>query len=364
MKYNTLYKRAVNGKVSTWYVEVKDNCFRTVSGYIDGEKVTSAWTCCDAKNIGKANATTPEQQADAEAIAMFTKRKALGYYEDIKDIDKPMFFEPMLAKDWDKERLKVKFPLYSQPKLDGMRCIVKSDGMWSRNGKQVISAPHIFNALEPLFEEYPDIVLDGELYAERSEIDFNTIISCVRKTKPNLEDYMISKQYIRYHVYDCGSHPEGFIKRYKFLYEEIKLHEYDFIVPVETNFVRSHQEVMQLYKDYVNRGYEGQMLRVLDAPYENKRSKYLLKHKSWVENEFEIKGVVEGKGNLSGKVGKLQFELNGKPFDSAVNGGWEYLEQLFKRKDLIGKPATVKYFELTEDGVPRFPKVVEIRDYE
>jgi hypothetical protein len=37
---------------------------------------------------------------------------------------------------------------------------------------------------------------------------------------------------------------------------------------------------------------------------------------------------------------------------------------LLKRNDLIGKQATVKYFELTEDGIPRFPKVIAIRDFE
>jgi hypothetical protein len=60
----------------------------------------------------------------------------------------------------------------------------------------------------------------------------------------------------------------------------------------------------------------------------------------------------------------MQFEINGKPFESAINGTWEYLEELFKRNDLIGKKATVKYFELTADGIPRFPKVIEIRDYD
>ena len=68
---------------------------------------------------------------------------------------------------------------------------------------------------------------------------------------------------------------------------------------------------------------------------------------------------------MSNKVGKLKFQMpNGKGFDAAVNGDWEYLEQLWRRSDLIGKTATVKYFELTEDGVPRFPKVIAIRDYE
>ena len=59
------------------------------------------------------------------------------------------------------------------------------------------------------------------------------------------------------------------------------------------------------------------------------------------------------------------FEINGKPFESAVNGDWEYIERLWNSKEgLIGKMATVKYFELTEDGLPRFPKVIAIRDFE
>ncbi len=81
MKLSTLYKRAVNGKVNEWTVEIENNCFRTISGYTDGVKTTSEWTCCSGKNIGKKNETTPEQQALAEAQAMWTKKLELGSYE-------------------------------------------------------------------------------------------------------------------------------------------------------------------------------------------------------------------------------------------------------------------------------------------
>ncbi len=97
MKLSTLYKRAVNGKVNEWTVEIENNCFRTISGYTDGVKTTSEWTCCSGKNIGKKNETTPEQQALAEAQAMWTKKLELGSYESIDDIDTPKFFNPMLA---------------------------------------------------------------------------------------------------------------------------------------------------------------------------------------------------------------------------------------------------------------------------
>jgi DNA ligase-1 len=359
MNYPMLYKRSVTGKVSTWRAEVEDNCFRTISGFLDGKSVTSEWTECKAKNVGKKNATTDEQQAHAEVEAMYTKRKDLGYWSALEHIDTPVYFKPMLAHDYLDYKDKVKFPIYSQPKLDGIRCIIREDGMWSRNGKQIISAPHIYEALKPWFEQNPDLILDGELYANKDVADFNTIISCVRKTKPTAADLETSKK-IQYWVYDIPSVDGTFIERF----EELRdFNLPDCCVKVQTDQVDNLNDLHAYYFDYVSAGYEGQILRT-DSLYENKRSKSLLKHKSFVDAEFTILGVIEGKGNLTGKVGKLQFEINGKPFESAVNGDWEYLAELLKRNDLIGKQATVKYFELTEDGIPRFPKVIAIRDFE
>lgn len=360
MRLPKLYKRAVNGKTLEWEIEIKDECFRTKSGYTDGVKTVSEWTCCEAKNVGKKNATDAAEQADAEAFAMWTKRKELGSFENISDIDNPIHFKPMLAHDYNDYKDKIVFPIFSQPKLDGVRCIVRADGMWSRNGKPIISAPHIFEALKPLFELDPNLILDGELYANKDIADFNTIISCVRKTKPTAADLETSKK-IQYWIYDVPSVDLSFARRFQFL-NEIKLPEC--CVVVQTDQIDNNNDLSAYYFDYMNDGYEGQILRT-NSLYENKRSKSLLKHKVFVDAEFEIKGVVEGNGNLTGKVGKLQFEINGKPFDSAVNGDWEYIEKLWhSREGLIGKIATVKYFELTEDGIPRFPKVIAIRDFE
>lgn len=364
MKFPTLYKRSVTGKISTWYVEVKDNCFRTVSGFEDGQKVTSEWTECEGKNIGKSNETNPARQADAEAKAMFDKRLALGYFKDIKDIDKLVYFKPMLAHNYKEYKDELVFPVFSQPKLDGIRCITKADGMWTRNGKQIISAPHIFNVLQPMFQKYPDMVLDGELYAEKEDADFNMIISCVRKTKPTLKDLKISQHFIRYHVYDLPSE-DGIFKQRIDALDDLFHTYHPFIKVVMTTTIQKNERhlIPVYYAEYIEQGYEGQMIR-MNTKYENKRTKSLLKDKVFVDAEFEIKGVVEGIGNLSGKVGKLQFEINGKPFNAAVNGDHEYLAKLLRRNDLVGKQATVKYFELTPDGIPRFGKVIAIRDFE
>ena len=355
-----LFKRAINGKILQWEIEIEGAYFRTISGYIDGIKTSSEWTECLPKNQGKKNSTTSEQQALAEAKAMFRKRKEMGSFESINDIDNPVYFKPMLAHDFNDYKDKLKFPLFSQPKLDGIRCVVKSDGMWSRNGKPIISAPHIFEAIKPLFEVNPDLIFDGELYANKDVADFNTIVSCVRKTKPTLADLETSKK-IQYWIYDMPSVSGGFSKRENKL---IEMELPECCVKVQSVCCINENVVKHYYEYYMEQGYEGQMIRT-DSEYENKRSKSLLKHKLFVDGEFEILGVEEGKGNLSGKVGRLNFKINGKPFDAAVNGDWEYIERLWKSKDgLIGKMATVKYFELTEDGIPRFPKIIAIRDFE
>jgi DNA ligase-1 len=367
MKLPKLFKRAVNGKTLEWEIEVNEACFRTISGYTDGIKTTSEWTCCEVKNVGKKNSTTAEQQALAEATAMHRKRKETGSFENISDIDTPVYFKPMLAHDYNDYKDKITYPIYSQPKLDGVRCIVRADGMWSRNGKKIISAPHIFESLKPLFEQNPDLILDGELYADKLSNDFNTIISLVRKTKPTQDDLDKSAEVIEYHIYDLPSHDGNFFSRHNQL-RIMEVHNKVFkdtkCKVVNTCVALDENMLMTLYTQYMSQGYEGQMLRT-SSYYENKRSKSLLKHKTFHDAEFTILGVIEGNGNLTGKVGKLQFEINGKPFDSAVNGDWEYIQKLWhSREGLVGKTATVKYFELTEDGIPRFPKVIAIRDFE
>lgn len=367
MKYPVLYKRSVSGKISTWQVFVNGNTYYTISGYDDGKKITSDPTICHAKNLGKANATTDYQQAEAEAKAMYKKRLELGYFLNKAEVDDPVYFKPMLAHKFEDYEHKIQYPLFSQPKYDGIRCIVKSDGMWTRNGKKIISAPHIFESLKLLFEKDPGLVFDGELYVHGDVADFNTIISCVRKTKPTLADIMESRK-IQYWIYDLPSSHKIFSKRFEDLIR-IPLPDCCKLVPTKT--VQNKQQVINLYTQYMSEGYEGQMLRV-DDEYQYKRTKFLLKDKRFIDEEFTILNVIEGRGKLMGKVGKLGFEKDGKYFESAVNGDHEYIHRLWLDKNkLIGKKATVKYFELTTEdditgvgGVPRFPKVITIRDYD
>ncbi len=357
MKLPILYKKSSTGKISQWEIEVSGRYYRTISGYTDGEKVTSAFKECYGKNEGKKNSTTPEEQAIAEAKALHKKRKELGSFENIKDVDKKVYYKPMLANKLEDYVEDLTYPVFSQPKLDGVRCIAKEDGLWTRNGKPLLSAPHIYNDLKPLFKKFPDLILDGELYCDKLSNDFNKIISLVKKTKPTQEDLDESELYIQFHIYDLPSSEKVFIERSIELDALPLPHS---CVLVSTCMIESGVDILPKYEEYIAAGYEGQMIRTNNI-YQNKRSKYLLKDKSFIDNEYVVKQVIEGKGNLSNKVGKLVFDVDGVEVDAAVNATWEELEKLWKDKDkLIGKTVTVKHFGKTPDGSLRFPKITQI----
>jgi DNA ligase-1 len=235
--------------------------------------------------------------------------------------------------------------------------------MFSRNGKPIISAPHIIDSVKPLFETNPDLIFDGELYADKFANDFNTIVSLVKKTKPTDADLAESKKQIEYHIYDLPSSNKNFLHR---AYDlgilfETRLEMSKYCRLVDTRKAENEEMVMEQYGLLVDAGYEGQILRV-DAKYENKRSKSLLKHKSFIDEEFQILDIVEGEGNRSGTAGYMVFNTGeGKRFKSNVKGTWdETAEILRNKKQLIGKQATIKYFNLTPDGIPRFPYVINI----
>ena len=353
MKLNTLFSRATNGKVNEFIIEVEDDKYRTTSGYTDGVKTTSKWTMCEAKSYCSSS-----EQALKEAQAIHRKKIETGSFENVADIDNETYFEPMLAQDWHKQKSKVKYPIYSQPKLDGIRCIVKKDGMWSRNGKKIISAPHIYEAMKHLFTVNPNLIFDGELYADKFANDFNAICSLVKKTKPTVEDLNESAVKIEYHIYDLPSCKETFVERYTAL---VEMSLPDCCKRVRTDVCGDEDIVNDWYEDYIEWGYEGQMIR-LDKLYENKRSKSLLKHKSFIDEEYTILGIEEGIGNKTGMVGSFIFKTKeGKQFNSSPKFNWEECTEMWKQKQtLIGKSATVKYFNLTPDGIPRFPYVIKI----
>ena len=390
MKLDKLYKQTTTGATQTWEIEVEGNKFRTISGQLEGKKITNKWTICKGKNVGRANETTAEEQALKEAEAKHQKKRESGYTLDLNKVGKKKFYEPMLAQDFKNKNRQSEVmadlqlvdkgtvgSVFSQPKLDGIRCIAMREGLFTRTGKEITAVTHISEALEPFFKLYPNATLDGELYNHAYKDDFNKIIHLVRKQNLTDEHLSESAEMIQYHIYDAPVIGNGkWAMTEKDLYSDrtskldasfvnLGLEKEDCLVIVPTVEIHGREQLDRCYEDYIEAGYEGQMVR-LDGPYENKRSPKLLKRKEFVDEEYKILGYEEGEGNRAGTVKHFKFKnKDGKEFNSNVKGSFSYLTKLLEIADtLIGKDATIKYFNLTPDGVPRFPYVIAIRDYE
>lgn len=361
MSTETIYKKTANGLTQVWRMEISEDgeSYRTVSGKEYGVMVYSTWKKPTMKNVGKTNETSIKEQVLLEVESKYKKKLAQGNYNDIFNVGKDNYFKPMLAKTYGKDFTpSIKDyedgKVVSQPKLDGVRCVINKAGMWSREGKPIVSCPHVYDSFKEIFEEYPDMVLDGELYTHRLRDDFNAIISMVKKSKPTPDDLIESEKHVQFWVYDINSEEE-FKIRFEWL-EELVPFLGKYVVLVDTVQCDNSVELDDLYASYTECGYEGQMVRISSKGYENKRSKQLNKRKEFVDEEFIIHDVLEGVGNRSGMAGRLEYKLaDGRVAGSGIRGNFAFFTDLYLNKDLwVDTLVTIRYQNLTPDGIPRF----------
>jgi DNA ligase-1 len=361
-----LYSKTSTGAIQTWQIELDQHRYRTISGQLNGKQVTSEWTECEGKNLGRSNETSAVKQAQKDAKAIWKdKIKRKGYWEDINDVDKKTFIEPMLAKKFVDRLDKVTYPVMVDRKYNGMRCLDGVGGQFSRWGTSIISAPHTHKAIEDagIFEQFPEIVIDGELYNHAYRFQLNELISLVRKTKDvTPEELAKSEELVKYYVYDGYNFSVNGVEipsTTKCSLRRAALAELFAPIPeievVEFGWANTEAEVWEIYNQYIEDGYEGAIVRQ-DAEYQNKRSSNLLKVKPTDDAEFRVIDVIEGIGNRSGMAGKVIVENHdGRPFGCGMKGTREqFIKVLMNKKDYIGKKVTIYYNGLTGKGIPNF----------
>ena len=350
-----LYALSSNGKIKTWEIEADGDTMIIRSGYIDGRLVEQT-KIIDGKNIGRSNETTPEQQCELECQSKWQKKIDQQYttsLEDVKSYKDQEILLPMLAHRFDKRKKDITYPCYVQPKLNGVRCVYQGGKFMSRTGKEYTTLAHLVPELEQLGIDIPD----GEIYVHG--MSFQDIIRRVKK------DRGTKTQELEYWVYDQIL-DTGFKIRNLDLNTCFSTHTGIKVKPVMTIVVNSEKEIKEWHNKWVAEGYEGIIIRNAEGPYKVKhRSKDLQKYKEFIDDEFEIIGFHEGTGNDQGTV---VFELQtkgGKQFSVRPRGTHEMRSHWLEDIDnIIGKELTVRYQELSEDGVPIFPVGIEIRDYE
>ena len=280
--------------------------------------------------------------------------------------------KPMLAYPASDKPIDYTKPVYIQPKLDGVRCLIQYDKKqgvtaWSRTGKQWKNILHITKSLEKWFQSNQTTILDGELYNHDLRDDFETIISLVRRQKPDDIDMLESRDLVQFHCYDCidkGLVDASFENRMNFITHHVPSSYC--IKPVTTDRVYKHEEALDIHNNanLVN-GYEGSILRTND-PYACKRSHNLRKFKDFSDTEATITSWVEGKGKRAGTIGKfMAIDADGNEFGMPVMDNFKKLRTMFKEMQTwVGKTATFTYFERTKAGSYRHPLFKAIRDYE
>ena len=276
--------------------------------------------------------------------------------------------KPMLAHKYNPER--AKYPAYIQPKLDGVRCLIDKDGAYSRTGKEFKNVEHIKVLLKGFFKDFPEVVLDGELYNHELKDDFEKIISLVRKTKPTEEHKYEAAKLIQFHYYDIltpNHHNKWpYSKRKDFLREFVPQGHTVQLVP--TAYILNDRDAGLHHKANLKIGYEGSILRSLDGVYKGTRSWDLMKFKDFSDAEATIVGYELGKGKREGTLGKfLMIDDEGIEFGCPPGKGYNYedmAEMLDNVGDYIGKTATFTYFGRTKAMSYRHPLFKCLRNYE
>lgn len=368
MALPTLYCKSKTGKTQVWNIETIGATIRVSYGYEDGAVTVKEKKIESGKNLGKKNATTAAEQAASEARSAWDKKKTGGYAESLDDAHVPGVADaaavaaheailPMLAHDFSKRGKDIKFPCYVQAKLDGVRCIFKNGVLTSRQGKVFPDMEHITTDLEGV-----ELVLDGELYSDT--LTFQQFVGLVRKKKHNAAEKVLLRQ-VKYWVYDCVN-DEPFENRIETLWEMFGERSYDHIKLLPTDECKTKAELKGFHDRFVAEGKEGLIIRNKAGLYQlAARSKDLQKFKEFEDAEFTVVEYTDGVGSEKGLVIWVCETEDKKKFSVRPRGTHEERADLFNdAESYVGKKLTVRYQELTEDGIPRFPVGIAFRDYE
>lgn len=260
------------------------------------------------------------------------------------------------------------------------RCltIIQEDEIkfFSRSGKQFKTLDNLKNDIKKYFSDYKSAVLDGEicLVDKDGKESFSSIMKEITRKDHTIENpkYFIFDFIPLKDFFKCFS-SFSFTERMNHLPNEIG-GRLELLPQIRIN---SYKEFKELEKQGIENGWEGLILKK-NGPYEGKRTKNLLKVKSFLDAEYMVEDVYFTKKRMLNKNGLEEeveclggVSINHKGFRVDVGSGWDDQQRIFYREhpeEIVGKIITVKYFEETknDDGTIslRFPIVKHIYEGE
>lgn len=376
-----LYKFNVYGALMIWYVcyDIKSQSLILVHGQNGSVNIQIDYSRVDVNKSGR----NLHEQSLSEARSKYNdKYKTEGYRPAGES--PPVNKEPMTAETWDPDEIILEYPVAVQPKIDGIRCVVTTMGnnvtYTSRSNNEFSHLKSQFdNEILSLLSKIPyNVVLDGELYVHG--LSFQKVASIIKNEKT----LHTSINQLVYCIFTFNiTEPFSFEVRHKILANAFNNLVEEGNIPkrlvlLDTRICLDKQDVLLMHEYYKSLKFEGTMIykmagvnptlkRLKDSLYDHKRSNNLLKYKDFIEEEALVVGVTDGgKGREHDSAKLILKDLNGR-YEITVRPA----ENLKLRKQwlinpllIIGKLVTIKYQELTDKGIPRFPRAKSVRNYE
>ena len=269
-------------------------------------------------------------------------------------------------------------------KLDGVRVLAVCRGgkveLFSRNGKQFHNFPHIIEEIEAVLAAKPapyDCVLDGEVMSA----DFQDLMKQLQRKDGkkatdavlHLFDFIPLKDFLEGGWDKPQTYRSNLVKYWVLenenLLEHVTACEWE---DVDLDTPEGQERFVELNKAAVDGGYEGVMIKDIDAPYECKRTHAWLKAKPFIEVTLEVIDVEEGTGRNEGRLGAVVCAGQDDGKDIRVNVGSGFTDDnrsvFWSGRDaLIGQLVEVRADAVTQnqDGTYslRFPRFKTFRGF-
>lgn len=232
-------------------------------------------------------------------------------------------------------------------KLDGVRARWDGTHLISRGG-------HVFAAPEWFTTGFPAMPLDGELWMGRGR--YEEVSSIVRTQHPH-----DGWRHVRFMTFDLPAHGGTFAQRVIAMNGLKTESASPYLGIIEQQRVESEEDLLKWLNRVIDEGGEGLMLHRDTALYASGRSQDLLKLKLFTDAEATVIGYRPGKGQFAGLIGSLKVRTdNGIIF--FIGSGLSHEQR--RRPPPLHSRVSFRHQGLTENGIPRFPVFLRIRDEE
>ena len=297
-------------------------------------------------------------------------------------------FSCQLAQDSTDQPKKLRGIKRLEVKLDGVRVLAVVNGsactLYSRNGKEFENFPQISEFIEEHRKAFQrdsafggQFVLDGEIMGK----NFQDLMKQAQRKSNARTDNMV------YHVFDIvplSEFRKGFCNLQQHKRIDLLKRAQAFLpenscvrvmpgMDVDLDTAEGHDAMRRFAEASVEEGYEGIMIKNMDAPYECKRSDFWMKWKPTITVDLTIVGFEEGTGRNEGRLGAIIYEGVDNERNIRVNVGTGYSDSdrnefWAARDQLLGVIGEIEADAVTQnqDGTYslRFPRHKRFRGFE